>query len=156
MGAGRPVGALVLVAAVAAMAVHYGAVAEAHDPYPTAGELVENYGAHVGDEFYMWMDVVGTEGDTLVVKNHAEGRLTLRVSPAPPGVRSGDVVQVYGVLEPDNRVAARRVVVSERDGRLAMYLVSAAAVPLVVALFLREWTVDWERGALVPREGGDG
>jgi hypothetical protein len=153
---GRPVAVVVLSVALVGMAVHYGAVVDAHTPYPTAGALAADYDSHVGEEFYMWMDVVGVEGDTLVVRNGPDGTLTLRAVSTSVDAAPGDVVQIYGVLDPDNRVAVRRIVVSGQRDRQSMLLVSAAAVPLVVGLFARRWTVDWDRYAFVPRGDRDG
>jgi len=142
---------VVLVAALAAMAVHYGAVAESHDRYPSADALAGDYEAHVGDRVFMWTTVIAVDGRTLAVRSDPAETVVLDVTPAPAGVEPGDVVQVYGTLEPDHRVDAHRVVVSERGNRRSMFAVSALAVLLTAGHVLREWTVDWRDLALVPR-----
>lgn len=153
MSAARSVAVLALLACLLAMTVHYGAAADAHDPYPTTSDLATDYGAHVGDEFFGWMYVVAVENGGLVVADTRHLAVVLRAGPAPPGVAAGDVVQVYGVLEPGKRIDQRRVVVSRQGDRTRMFGVSALAGLGALALFFREWTVDRERLAFVPRSG---
>jgi hypothetical protein len=154
--------AAVLAGALVAMTVHYGAVADDRDPYPTADELAADYEAHVGDPFYMWTRVTAVEDDTLYVRPQAEHPVSLRVvgagaaSSTAEDATPGDVVQVYGTLEPGRRVAAERVVVSEQTDRRRMFVVSGLAALLTAAAVRRRWTVDWSQLALVPRGERDG
>jgi hypothetical protein len=154
-GRGRALAAALLVGAILAMGVHYGAVAERHDPHPSAAEIAADYDAHVGERLSLWTTVTGVDGRTLTVRSDPGETLVLQIAPGPPGVQPGDVAQVYGTIEPEYRVAAERVVVSARADRRWMFALSGLAAVLTAGYLLREWTVEWETLTLRPREGRD-
>lgn len=128
----------ILTIALVAMAVHYGASAPRHEPYPTGEDITRDYSAHIGERVYFWSRVVRTTPDRLVVRT---GSLTLSVE-TPTTADPGDVAQVYGTLRNDRRVDARRVVVSKRGEMRYMYAISGLAGLLTAGLFLRSWRFD--------------
>ncbi len=79
----------------------------------------------------------------------------LTVVGAETTAEPGDVIQIYGTIQPDGTVAAERVVVSERTSLVQLYAVSIGALALTVVVFFRSWTVDRRRLTFVPREGDE-
>lgn len=140
--------AVVLLAALALLFVDYSAHAADHDPYPTDEQIGTDYETYVGEPAYVWVDVVAVGTDSFEVEND---NVELTVG-APPGrIKPGDVVQVYGTLEPGGVIDPERVVISKQDNRTYMFAVSALACLLTAGLFVREWTIDGRTLTIRPR-----
>ena len=144
------VGALLL-SALLAMTVHYGAVDDRNDPAAVGIGMVEHHEAHVGETIFFWGRVVGPDSDALRVR--ASSR-TLRVltDRTPP---AGSAIQVYGRLEPGGVVDPDRVIVSQSANLRSLYAVSAVGALLAAGAFLRTWSVDRGSHAFVPRGEDD-
>lgn len=142
----------VLAIVLAALAVHYGATAPAHEPYATTEDFIRDYPGHVGKQVYFWSQVDRVSADALVVRT---GSLTLAVENASVTAAPGDVAQVYGTLRSDRRVDARRIVVSKRGNMRYMYAVSGLAGLLTATLFARSWRIDLRTLSIRVREGED-
>lgn len=139
------VGLLVL---LAMLFVHYGAHYQAQNPYPSVEQLHADYDAHVGEPFHRWMVVEEVHDESFVA---TDAGLSLAVRTDVPGLKPGDVVQVYGPLGPDRTIQPERVVVSDHRNRTYMFAVSGFAALLTVGLVAREWTVDLDALCLTPR-----
>lgn len=83
----------------------------------------------------------------------AAGGLRLTVTGLDPSaVAVGDRVQVYGELRPGRRIAPARTVVVPAERQQSLYTISAFAVCLAAAAFLRQWRLDRQSRSFVPRE----
>jgi hypothetical protein len=92
----------------------------------------------------------GADSTTEVVV--ATGGLRLTVTGLDPSaVAVGDRVQVYGELRPGRRIAPARTVVVPAERQQSLYAISAFAVCLAVAAFLRQWRLDRQSRSFVPR-----
>ncbi|MFB6129287.1 MAG: hypothetical protein ABEJ28_00505 [Salinigranum sp.] len=151
----RVLGIAVLVAALLAMSVHYGAAWADHERYRTSVERIEaNYDAYLGRPVYLWLTVDSTSDGGFVAGSGGGGTRRLAVA-SDANVSPGDVVQVYGVLRPGDRVDAERVVVHDRGNRLRMDVVSGVGALLALGAFFSRWRVDRRSWAFVPRDATD-
>ena len=128
-----------LLSVLAILFVDYSVNFEAHDPYPTDDQLRSDYNAHVGEYVHFWM-IVSEVDDGSFVAHQEEVELT--IVGTIPSVQRGDVIQVYGRLEPGHVVRPERVVVSNQRNRTYMFVVSALAILLTGVRFVRDWTVE--------------
>ncbi|MFB6149810.1 MAG: hypothetical protein ABEJ48_09110 [Halobacteriales archaeon] len=136
------------------MFVHYGAVAPAHDPSPTAAELRADYASHVGDSLYVWADVIDRDADHVTVQfGSPPDGIVLSVRTTRADIDRGDVIQLYGTLRPNRVVVPDRIVVSDRTGLTGLYTVSVIAAVGTAAAFLRSWRFDRSQYGFVPRDG---
>ncbi|WP_415380092.1 hypothetical protein [Halosimplex sp. TS25] len=139
--------ALVLVASVFGLGIHYSANRSAHWEYPMDEELAERPSAYAGEQVFMQGEVVSidsTNATGQVRSTYAGGAVTVTVRGFDADVRPGGVVQVYGVFRPDDVVDAEtvRVVNPARTSERYKYAVSAVGALLVIALFFRNWRID--------------
>ena len=148
----RLVAAGVLVFALVAMTVHYGAVDADHDRLAMDGQRLANYEANVGETVFFWGEVVGRDGGALVVDARSMN-LAVRTERE---VAPGSALQVYGRLEPGHVVVPERLVVSRASNLRYLYLVSAVGGLVAAVAFLRTWRVDLDRRAFVPPEESEG
>lgn len=137
-----------LAVVLAVLFVDYSANLEASDPYPSEPELQSAYDDQVGESIHLWAVVTDVGEDRFTIRSD-EDALTVRGSST--GIDEGDLVQVYGELRPNRVIDSERVVVSNAENRSYMFVVSGLGVVLTVGLFVREWTIDRETLALVPR-----
>lgn len=153
-GLRRIVAVGILLALLAAMTVHYGAVAadDGHDTTQVDARKLAHYEDHVGERLYFWARVVNANEEKLVVRS--AGR-TLTVEGADARATPGDVVQVYGTVRSNGEVTADRVIVSKRPNLHYLYAVSAVGLLLVIAAFFREWDIQWRRLLVTPLEDDD-
>lgn len=134
-----------------ALVVGFGGQFNGTDTYPDAGSIDADYDAHVGETLHVWGAVTATEDGRVVV---TADTLSLRVTePEAAAVSVGDQIQVYGRLAPGRRLVTTAYDVQSPDAIRNMYLVSIAGIALVGGAFLRQWRVDTDRWAFVPREG---
>jgi len=136
--------------------VDYAAGMDARSAYPTDRELSENFRAHHGEAVDTWVTVAERRDGAFVT---AEGWV-VTADRLPSSLDAGDGVQVYGTARPGPRIAAERLVVTDRRNRQYMFAVSALGLVLAVGATLRYWRPALGDGYLVPRgtgdEGGDG
>lgn len=140
------------------LAVDYAATADDRGTYPSDRELAAEFGAHHGEEVYLWLEVTRVTDDGFVGTFGAVDT-RVAVTGVDPGTDVGpnDQVQVYGVARPDHRIAAERVVVSHGEDRRYMLVVSGLAGLWTFGFVLRYWRPDPGIGAFTPRDrGGDG
>ncbi|MFB6299023.1 MAG: hypothetical protein ABEH65_02045 [Halobacteriales archaeon] len=146
-----------LVALLAGMFVHYGAVADAHHPSPTAAELRADYASHVGEQLYVWAQVIDRDADGITVRiGSPPDGVVLSVPTTRSDIDSGDVIQLYGTIRPNRIVDPDRIVVSDRTGLTRLYAISAVAAIGTAVVFLRSWRFDRSRLVFAPREDDRG
>lgn len=143
---------LSLLVGTGGMLVEYAASEEAHSPYPPRSDVAENYATYVGETYYTWATVVESNDETFTAE---QGDLTLIVPQQTEGASGGDVVQIYGVLQPDNRVEPISVVVSEARSRVYMFGVSGLAGLIAIGVFFTRIQVDLSTGSFQPRYDED-
>jgi len=130
--------ALLIGATVAATAAYASDRADRR-PYVTGAELATDHDAHVGERAYVWTTVVAVTDDGVVVE---AGGARVLVTGVTATVDPGDTLQVYGVVEPDGRIAADRTVATTPARLRYTYVVSGAAALLVAGVVLRYWRID--------------
>jgi hypothetical protein len=148
-----------LLAGLVGLGVWYGSLAPAPSAgdYPGPRSLAADYDGHVGER----VEVPGraVETDPLVVES---GGLRLAVTGLDRSVETGDVVWVYGVLEPrgqppagtDGRVeAVDAVVISPGEFRYGRGI-SVLAGLWVLGRILQDWRIDRETLGLAPAPSG--
>ena len=141
--------ALVVVASVFGLGIHYSTDRSDHWEYPTDRELAEQPGEHVGEQVFVQGDVVSVDAADAIGQvrlTYAGKEATFTVTGFDADVQPGGVVQVYGEFQADGVVAAETVHVVNPAGASAAYkyAVSTVAALLVVALFFRYWRLDAE------------
>lgn len=149
--------ALLLVVVLFGTFVHYDAVEDEHDPYPTEEALAEQYNAHGGERTLLFGTVQSIGNDQFVIEIESDvGPFEITVRDGSVPVEPGGVVQVYGTLGPERTIDPSRVEVVNRSGGSALYKygVSALGALLVAVLFGRFWRVDTDSWALEVREDG--
>jgi hypothetical protein len=132
---------------VVASGVHY---ADNHDqqwPYPTGDDIAADYTEHLGEKTLLFGTVrtVNSETATVVV-SHSDGSVKLTVEDFEASVRPGGTVQVFGTLQPDQRVVAETLVVVNpaESSKSYKYALSAVGAGVVLLSFFREWQVNTE------------
>jgi hypothetical protein len=164
---------VVLLVLLGALLVGFGSRFNGTAAYPDAAEIDANYADHVGERVHLWTEVVAVEADGADGTDGADGadgtdgadeadstaevvvatgglRLTV-TGLDPSAVAVGDRVQVYGELRPGRRIAPARTVVVPAERQQSLYAISAFAVCLAVAAFLRQWRLDRQSRSFVPR-----
>lgn len=158
---GRLLGLLVLSGALFGLAVYHDAGADERVDHPTQREVIESYDTWVGRATTLNGVVrqTGAGGFTMEVFRSASLRpepLLVDVGGTIPTVDTGWTVHAYGTLGPDRTMTAERVVVVNRGGSARAFKLGLSAVGalLVLVLFFRNWTVDVEELAFVPKRDG--
>lgn len=141
--------AVVLLAGMSGLCIHYGATYDDGWPYPTGEQLAADYESHVGETALVFGEVRETDARTGVVRiqvMHSPGELTteLTVHDVDERVEPGGVVQVYGTLESDHRMTADDVVVINHTRGEMLYTLGAslAGIAVIVTSFARYWRVN--------------
>jgi hypothetical protein len=137
---------------LAGMCVHYESVRQQYNPYPTQGQLADNYAEYMGDEYYEWKTIVETRPEAMFFTVKSEtSEIRVSVPEKPTGVTEGDVVQIYGTIEPDRRVSPTQLVVSERTRLNYLYLVSAIGVAVTALVGRQRWRINFSKLTIEPR-----
>lgn len=129
------------------MMVDYARHAEEESPYPTEKEVRDDYQSHVGERVNFWSRVSAVREEGIVIHYG----VTLFVPVPEPDMDSGDWVQVYGTLRPEQRLAPGRIVTSQRSNRSYMLGVSIISLLGTLGLFIRYWRIDTECWTITPR-----
>ena len=148
--------ALLLLAALGGLFVHSAATEGARTPYPEADELSAAYDSYVGESALVFGRVTAVQSDGLTIRAESAGEsVRLQVTGATAAVVPGGVVQVYGELRPDSRLAAQRVVVVNRSigAQWYKYAVSILGALGFLVVFARHWRLDRETWTLEARDG---
>lgn len=132
--------------------VDYAAGMDARYAYPTDRELSEDFPASHGEAVDTWVTVAERRDGAFVTE---EGWVITAES-LPPSLDTGDSVQVSGTARPGPRIAAERLVVTDRRNRQYMFAVSALGLCLAVGATLRDWRPALGSMYLVPRARGAG
>jgi hypothetical protein len=152
--------ALVLLILVLASGVHYDAREERHRTQPTADQVVADYDRHVGEKTLLFGTVETIDGGdgTATIRVEASTSIQIQVRGFDADVSRGGTVQVYGTLRPDQEMEADRIIVVNQDpaSRYYKYAVSAVGALVILAVFFRDWRIDWSNGGFVPRGEDDG
>jgi len=130
---------VLLLAAAAGSTVAYADGMEHHYPYVDGDRMADDGAAHAGERAYLWTHVVSLTDEGVLVRT--EG-VEILVTGVETSVSPGDVLQVYGTVESENRVAADRTVRSDPVGIRYMFGISGVAALLVGATLLRHWRPD--------------
>jgi hypothetical protein len=130
------------------MMIDYAHHAERQSPYPAAEDVKADYQAYIGDQINFWGRVSMVQEDTIGV---TYGQ-TLYIQTSDLSVRSGDWIQVYGTLRPEQKLVVERIVVIPQSNRLYMIAVSAGGVLLALVVFVCHWKLNTEHWTLIPRD----
>lgn len=152
----RAAAAVLLLAAVSGLCVHWAATEPQREAYPQPDELAADYDSYVGEEIRVAGRVTAAEPSALtVVADSDRGPVELRVTGTSAAVAPGGIVQVYGKLRPGRELAARNVVVVSDSGGAEWYKYGVSAVGAVgfLVVFLRQWRVDPATWTLEARDG---
>jgi hypothetical protein len=157
----RAAAAVVLLAAVGGLCVHYDATEERRWASPTDEELAADYDAHVGERAFVFGTVERVDrdaGTARVSVEHDDGAFELTLRGFDRDVEPGGTVQAYGTLEAERTMTVSESVVVNQDGGAALYKYAVSAVGAlgILALFFRRLRVDTATLSFVPRDGGDG
>lgn len=147
----RVAGIVVLSVVFLGLMAHYSVAAPTHERTKQSVVTVQSSGDNVGETVYFWA-TVERNGEAVIVRT---GGTRLSVVGTDTAAEPGDSIQIYGTIQSRGTVAAERIVVSERSRLWRLYVVSALALALAVAVFVRFWAIDARSLAFVPREGGD-
>jgi hypothetical protein len=147
---------LVFLCALVGMGVHYEANATNHWSYPTGDDFENAYAEQVGEQALVYGTVTQSRPDesTLVIESSSGADVKeFVVGGVDVGVQPGGVVQVYGTVRPEQKIAGESVVVVNRSGDSLAYKygVSLVGAILLVVLFFRCWRVNWAEFAFEVR-----
>jgi hypothetical protein len=144
-----------LLVALGGMLVYGGTISpdagERH--YPGDEEVAPSPGAYVGERVTVSGTAVGTDPLRIEVVSDTGETVTLAVRGTDAGATEGDHVSVFGTLQDDATVDAKRAIVREPWELRYMYVVSFLAGLWVLGRTLGHWRLDAGRLAFVPRDG---
>lgn len=158
----RVAGIVGLVSLLVLLMIRFGSVSPnpALGNYPSSGHLVVDYGQYVGDRVQVTGTVTRT--DPIIIEDdyaiwvgdsYRTGTVRIRITGLERPVRRGQILQVYGIAQPDGAVRPVNSVVVPGINLLYMYIVSALAGCWVLYRLLRGWRLD--RAALAVRRRQD-
>ncbi|WP_135820703.1 hypothetical protein [Halostella litorea] len=153
--------AVLLLAAIFGLCVHYDATEERRWDSPTSDELAAEYDAHVGERTLVFGTVERVDSDArtaTVSVEHDGGEFAMTLRGFDRDVEPGGTVQAYGTLEAGRTMTVSESVVVNPDGGAALYKYAVSAVGAlgILALFFRRWRVDPATLSFVPRDGSAG
>jgi len=152
----RVVIVLVLSLILGGLFVHAAVTEEQRSPYPDGEDLSSEYESYIGQQLMVFGTVTETSESGIEIRVESdETSITLNVTGTAAAVEPGGVVQVYGTLEPDQRITAERIEVvnSSRWAELYKYGASAIGAFGFLLLFFRYWRVDRDTWTLEARDG---
>ncbi|MHC3379847.1 hypothetical protein [Haloarcula sp. H-GB5] len=147
---------LVLCLTLGGLFVHAEMTEDKRSPYPDAADLSTGYESYAGQQLMVFGTVTETSDSEMEINVESDGAaITLRVTGAKTAVEPGGVVQVYGTLEPEQTIAAKRVEVVNSSQWAEFYKYSASAIGALgfLLLFFRYWRIDRETWTLEARDG---
>jgi hypothetical protein len=124
---------------------------------PTEVDVTPDRESYVGEQVALGGEVVDT--DPVVVATRASGYGQFTVVEADETTRNtddpletGEQITAYGTLEDESTLDAERITVQNPSDTQYMMIVSLIGGLLVAGRLLRDWRVDVDRLAFVPRE----
>jgi len=146
----RALTALLVVLLQLFVPVGYGMTDYSDTPFKTADEMAASQQSAVGEEAVVYGQVV--ERDPVVIRTELDdGRVvTYRTADVDRQVSVGEYLEVYGVVAAQRSILARGTVVRGEREHWYTYGVSFLAGLVVLGRIVRDWTVDFDRLALVP------
>ncbi|GCF13265.1 hypothetical protein Harman_12000 [Haloarcula mannanilytica] len=152
----RVVIALSVCLALGGLFVHAEVTEDQWHPYPDAEELAAEYDSYVGQDVMIFGTVTEhSEGGMEIMAESDGTSITLQVTGTETAVEPGGVVQVYGTLEPGQRITAERIEVvnSSRWAELYKYGASVVGALGFLLLFFRYWRLNRDTWTLEARDG---
>jgi hypothetical protein len=119
--------------------------------YPGPTNIHDTPEQYVGERVLVGGVVVETEPLTIESTVGAGEKITFIITDSDLETSRGNDVQVYGALQPDNRVVTIDTVHREPWERQYMYVVSFLAGLLVLGRLLNDWTIETADWTVVPR-----
>lgn len=131
----------VLLAAMVGCLIWFGAMPVAPEIGVFAGNegTITDYGAHLDSRVVISGPVVHTDPLTIRAETGSGDMLHLRVTGADSQVAEGDVLSVYGVLRPDQEIAAINTVIKPMGSYWRTRVLSAIACLWVLWRGMRHW-----------------
>ncbi|WGI17642.1 hypothetical protein [Methanonatronarchaeum sp. AMET-Sl] len=117
-----------------------------------AEELAEGYGEYVGGEFSGSGEVVSVSPLVISIEYGLDSEFRLELVGVDRDVEEGEILSVYGVLEPDETLEVKDMVVQSQTDYLYMYLVSIFGLLITLGLFFRYWKPDFNKLVFRRRE----
>ena len=150
--------AVLCLAALLGLCVHYGTTYDENWPYPTGDQLQEEYDAYAGERALLFGEVQSVDRETGTVVVHVTdsadevaAELEIRgVDHIVDDVGPGGTIQVYGVLEADRTMMPDRTVVVNRDSSATHYKLAVSVVGglFAVGYFCRHWRLERDGPAI--------
>ena len=147
--AARVAVAVVCLAALLGLCVHYGATYDENWPHPTGDQLRGDYDAYAGERVLLFGEIqsVDRESGTAVIHvtdsaDAVAAELEIRgIDAVANDIGPGGTLQVYGVLEADRTMTPEETVVVNRDSSAVRYKLATSVVGglFAVGYFLRHW-----------------
>lgn len=144
----RAIAIVGLVALLGGLAVWYGSLAPAPalGDYPDQNDLATDYERYLGEEVSLGGRVVDTDPPIIVTTTETGAPMRLTVTDLTIRVTEGEELRVYGVVEPDRTIRAKRAFTISQSGHWYAWLVSFLAGIWVLGRFSRYWCIestDW-------------
>lgn len=156
---GRAVAAGLLLAALVGLLVWTGAspVTPLESEVPNEVEVTPDREAYVGEQVVLGGFVVDTDPVVLATWASGDGRFTLvnadeNVQNTDEPLETGDHMSAYGTLEDESTLVVERATVQQPSETRYMVLVSLLGGLWVAGRLVRDWRVDLEQFAFVPRD----
>jgi hypothetical protein len=152
----RVIIALSLCLALGGLFVHAELTEDQWTPYPDAEDLSSGYDSYVGQDVMIFGTVTEHSEDGMEIMAEEDGEsITLRVTGTETAVEPGGAVQVYGTLEPDQRITAERIEVVNSSRWAEFYKYGASAIGALgfLLLFVRYWRLNRDTWTLEARDG---
>lgn len=123
----------------------------AMNDFPGNGEVGPNPEAYVGERVGIGGVVVATQPVVIEMEYGLDGRHEITLTNLDESVEVGQDVSAFGTLTDEQTLAVERALVRSPWERWYMFVVSFLGGVWVLARLVRDWRVDADRLALVPR-----
>jgi hypothetical protein len=123
--------------------------------FPENDEVILNYDANVGDRVLLSGPVASKDPLIIHAETETGDTMALRVTNADPQLSEGDVLSVYGVLQPGQQVEAINTVVKPAGNYWRTRILSAFAGLWVLWRGLHHWRPNVRAVIIERREDSD-